>query len=272
MQVDQERLREYEDCQKSLHEIEELLQENPEDEDTLELASDARSQLQRLAAALDAPAAHFIVDDKAVGCRVEGSNPMNAEAKHMVLPYDPSSRIDASLVYEVLFDNTAWYSCVVLQKLSPRTSEGRVKFRVHLLGYNIEEVVVVDCLRLWQAPEGPSLASKMQCHAVHCSGWWYPCVVDRLTPHGTIIVTFEQADLKEGRVVELPPSYLRVGRFYRTLIKKHTLTEEEKRERAAQAALRKRDRQGMVKQRKVDVAQQNQSDWKGLQAALLGEL
>ena len=267
--VDLDKLKEYEDCLSSLREIEELLKDNPEDEEMLLLANDAREQLPRLTAALDFRATDIVIDERAAGMRVEGNNSFTGDSV-MVLPYDAGSAINGSNIYEVLFDNTTWYSCVVVQKLSARSGEGRVKFRVHIIGYNIEEIVLVDNLRAWQAPEGQLLASKQQCHAVHCSGWFQPCVIDRLTPHGTVIVTFTNTDLKEGRVVELPPCYLRTGRVYRTLIKKNMLSEEERKERTQQASQRKRDRQGFTKQKKVDVVEQNRSDWNGLMDVLSG--
>jgi hypothetical protein len=263
-----ELLGEYQQLAEALKEANALLEASPDDEDTIAIAEEIRQQLAPKAAALNN--SETVIPTPNVAVRL--------------LPLDPASATPGSnqprvfvttsaAPYQVLYDKTVWYSCVVLSAVQPASPIDRMKFKVGILGYPVTEVVFSEELRPWQRQD-EILASGVACHAIcPSSGLFRSCVVDRITPHNTVFVTFQkQAECGAEEVgpegaVEVPLSHLRLGKVYKELKKKAppvALSAEELQQRKREAAVRKRERDGQKRQQKADVCAQNSSEWKDL--------
>ncbi|EAN83537.1 hypothetical protein C3747_167g34 [Trypanosoma cruzi] len=263
-------LEEYKGLQANLEEALELKQSNQADYEVDALIEEIKEELRAAVASLNAMeeieqtpglTKTFGPDDKPVICYAE------------------------SAPYEVHFDNMAWYSCVITDIVSPETSLDRIRYKVWILGYNVEEEVFSEQLRLWQpqTAEGEgALRSGVICHAIDPqSGKFRSAKVERLTLDNTVIVAFDAvADETEtetaaatsaasGNVTapfikEVPLSHVRVGRFYEELRKRPLLTPEERAKRRAENLERKRMRMQAKRQLEADVAAQNANDWQRL--------
>lgn len=174
-----------------------------------------------------------------------------------------SRTIAGHATYEVLFDDTTWYSCAVLDVVPAASPVERQQYRVAILGYPDVEVVDREALRLWKPPS-EVIAAKKMCHAL-CDkeeGRFKPCVVDRVSPNGTVVVTFSDGSTSAGTSTEIPISHIRTGKVYRSLMKRNKDISDE--ERKAKNAARKRERNDQRKQMMSDLAAQDSSDWQHL--------
>ena len=254
---------EYQQLAEALREAVALQEANPDDEDTLAIAEEIRQQLCPKAAALNN--SETVVVTGGVQS-VVGADPGGGPPRKVCL-------YPAAAPYQVLYDNSAWYSCVVLSSISPPSAIDRIKYKVWILGYNVTEVVFSEQLRPWRRQEEP-VASNLACHAIHASGWFKPCIVDRVTPHNTVFVTFADTPAGDSSspVAEVPLSHVRLGKFYRELKKKVIATEDELKQRKIEAAARKRERDGQKRQQQADVCAQNSTGWKDLLKDVTGLL
>jgi hypothetical protein len=176
---------------------------------------------------------------------------------------DVSSRtLGGRASHEVLFDGLVWYTCAVLAVVPPPSPLERQQYKVAILGYPNIEVVSREMLRRWQPPV-ESVAAKVKCHAL-CDaddGQFRPCVVDRVSPNGTVVVTFSEGNAS-GASAELPLTHIRMGKVYRALMKRNKELSDE--ERKARNAARKRERNDQRKQLMTDQVAQDSSDWQHL--------
>ncbi|CUG84606.1 Hypothetical protein, putative [Bodo saltans] len=138
----------------------------------------------------------------------------------------------------------------------------RHHIKVAILGYPDVETVSREALRPWQPPV-EVIAAKLKCHAI-CEkeeGQYRPCIVDRVSPSGTVVVSFIEGAASAG-TVEVPLTHLRTGKVYRALVKRNRdMTDEE---RKAKNAARKRERNDQRKVMMSDIAAQDSSDWQHL--------
>lgn len=184
-----------------------------------------------------------------------------AENSNTVVVYPPPGRLTLNTPFEVHYDNREWLPCVLLQVkpygASPATDpssaqqedeaeEERVaglwRCTVGILGYNvILEEVSAALLRPYDAAAAlKALESGLRASAVHPDHYGFaPCVVQRLTLSGTVMVQF---DGTTGSSVEVPLCHVRLGRVHKELRPTRQLSAEEKRERREQAARQKRQR------------------------------
>lgn len=174
-----------------------------------------------------------------------------------------------SCPFEIFYDKREWLPCVILEVLPPASGnpvEDAIrlsKLTVGVLGYNaIVEDVESTQLRVLDASSlMSSLQNGVQCHGVHpTSHRFEPCVVQRLTLGGGVMVTFEGS--AEGATeVELPLSHIHLGKVYKELRRTLTLTDAEKAERRQEMLKRKRERQAVVKEVEATRVTQSAATW-----------
>ncbi|KAH9578075.1 hypothetical protein LSM04_004206 [Trypanosoma melophagium] len=268
MQEHEQLLEEYRGLQANLEEALELQQSNQTDDEVDALIEEIRNELRATVTSLNA--LEVIEETPGLTKNVDSDS-------IQVIFYEGIAP------YEVHFDELAWYSCVITEVIKPETPLERIRYRAWILGYNIEEVVCSEQLRVWQpqTAEGEgSLRSGVACHAIDPStGKFRSAKVERLTLDNTVIVAFDNVvnGADEGTagnnaidgstqvvVKEVPLSHVRVGRFYEQLRKRLTLTPEERAKRRAENLERKRMRTQAKRQLEADVAAQNANDWQRL--------
>jgi hypothetical protein len=145
----------------------------------------------------------------------------------------------------------------------PSGPQDRVRFRAWILGYNVEELVPREALRPWQMEDAGVLSTGVECHAIHRNGWFQKCAIDKVSPHGTVYVHFNDS-AGEDSTIEIPLSHIRIGRFYKQLKKMEALSPAEEQARRALNLQRKREREEVRHQMKADMVAQDSADWQGL--------
>ncbi|ORC90445.1 uncharacterized protein TM35_000082430 [Trypanosoma theileri] len=268
MQEREQLLEEYKGLQANLEEALELKQSNQTDDEVDALIEEIRNELRATVTSLNALE---VIEETPGLTKKIGSD------STQVICYEETAP------YEVYFDEVAWYSCVITEVIKPETPLDRIRYKAWILGYNIEEEICSEQLRVWQpqAAEGEgALRSGVACHAIDPStGKFRPAKVERLTLDNTVIVAFGNAvkgtdastdgnDNINGSiqvtVKEVPLSHVRLGRFYEQLRKRPSLTPEERAKRRAENLERKRMRTQAKRQLEADVAAQNANDWQRL--------
>lgn len=243
-------LKSYAEYRQALGEAKELLALTPEDTETQAYVDEIVEALTGLASQLN-DSDNVALDDRAV-----------REHRSSVTGDVVSRTLDAPASFEVLFDGLVWYPCAVLAKIPGASPVDRQLYSVAILGYADVEVVDREALRPWQPPV-ELVTAKLKCHALCAKdeGQYKPCIVDRVSPNGTVVVTFTEG-AATGATAEVPLTHIRTGRVYRALVKRNKdLTDEERR---AKNAARKRERNEQKKTMMSDVAAQDSSDWQHL--------
>eukprot|EP00758_Cryptobia_borreli_P008869 Tbor_TRINITY_DN5424_c4_g3::TRINITY_DN5424_c4_g3_i2::g.24540::m.24540 len=222
---------------------------------------------------------------------------------------------------QINYDNQGrWYSCILIEILKPiasysssfpfdgDVSPSRYRYRVWILGYNIEETVHCESLRTWDilTTESSSTASSSEvsdccgstqispgskCYAIDNKlGVFRGGIIERMTPTGNVVVkllaekldnvqnnnnnekvqesptagnTVVVVDQRQGQhlryleqIQEVPPSHIIISvaggnRFFRNLVKKVVLSDEEK-------VLIKKQRIGMKRARAEEKLQRKE--------------
>ncbi|CCW64439.1 unnamed protein product [Phytomonas sp. EM1] len=297
----------YKELQKGLSET--LAMQSEDDEEVEALIHEFEEQLQVLAAALNdgetievTPNLHKVELPNGAGNIILYPPPTaKSDGEGGSENQEATSSPGASLQcapYEIFYDDREWYPCVITEVVPPARAIDRVRYRAHVLGYPVEDVVFSESLRSWRATTiGAQLRSGAACHAIHpTSGVYKPANVVRLTLDGTVIVSFakensaekgeaaettapthlpdasegEENESKDRVEVEIPLSHVHVGHFYPVLRKRPQLTEEEREARRVENAQRKRNRIQLEKQLKMDRIAQDANDWKAMMGDLMG--
>jgi hypothetical protein len=245
-------LKSYDEYRQALAEAKELLLLTPEDTETLTYVEEISDTLASLTTQLN--------DSDNVQL---DNGPGRVKEHRSAVTGDIVSRTLADrAAFEVLFDGLVWYPCAVLERLPASSNVERHQYKVAIMGYPDVEIVHREALRPWQPPV-EVIAAKLKCHAI-CEkeeGQYRPCIVDRVSPNGTAVVTFIDGSAGAG-TAEVPLTHLRTGKVYRALVKRNKdMTDEE---RKAKNAARKRERNDQRKVMMSDIAAQDSSDWQHL--------
>lgn len=230
----------------------------PYDASVEELLAEVEAEVAAVVARLNALEPNFNLRPERSAALVERTAAEGA-ATHRVLLWS------APAPYQVKWDDGTWYPCVVIDVVQPPTARDRIAYRCWVLGYNVERVAHSEDIRPYQWNFDAPLAPGAACHALHPSGWYFPAVVDRITPSRTAWVTFANDNI-DNRVCELPLSLIRVGKHYKSLRK--ALTEEEKKQRNDENRKRKRDASSAKREASAQSFVQNCSDFMSLRADL----
>ncbi|KAG8347382.1 hypothetical protein TRVL_01788 [Trypanosoma vivax] len=264
MQGREQLLDEYKGLLSNLEEALELKRANQTDEEVDELIEETKAELRTVVASLN-KSEDIEVTPELVKTVLQDSS--------VVIHYPSAAP------YEIYYDNSIWYSCVITEMVPPESPLERIRFKAWILGYNIEEEVYSEQLRVWQPQPAEGVAalrSGVACHAINPhTGRYQAAKVERLTLNNTVMVAFEEVTDKDGvttgdgtapptTVEEVPLSHVRVGRFYQQLRKKTVLTPEARAERRAENIERKRMRQELKRKQEAILASQNANDWQRL--------
>lgn len=246
-------LKSHEEYRQALAEAKELLLLTPDDVETLTYVEEISDTLKALTKQLND--SDDVQLDNRPGAVKEHRSGATGELVSRTLTTDRAS-------WEVLFDGLVWYTCAVLERVTASSEFERHQYKVAILGYPDVETVSREALRPWQPPV-EVIAAKLKCHAI-CEkeeGQYRPCIVDRVSPSGTVVVSFIEGAASAG-TVEVPLTHLRTGKVYRALVKRNRdMTDEE---RKAKNAARKRERNDQRKVMMSDIAAQDSSDWQHL--------
>eukprot|EP00796_Vickermania_ingenoplastis_P008787 gene8787-6174_t len=190
-----------------------------------------------------------------------GAAEVEASNAWIVFPASPGAMTVCP--FEVHYDGREWIPCVILEVVPASTATGLSPEEVAIsawtctvgvLGYNaILTDIPATSLRPFDTEAAVSaLEVGLRCHAVHPRQRCFaPCVVQRLTLEGTVVVRFDKikklADAKESDggesdEAELPLSHVRVGRVHKELRRLKKLTPEEKRQMREDLMRRKEER------------------------------
>lgn len=290
----EKRLADYNELLEGLLEMVAMQEEaGGEDEELSKLIADAEEQLRALASSLNAEEAVEVTPDllkvqlpPEAGKAAEGqSSGGNGSEEAPVILFPPPDQPRLSAPYEVLYDERAWYPCVITAVVPPAEPTDRQMYKAWILGYNVEETVLHEALRQWgkaqEAERKNAIRSGAVCHAISPrSGRFEKAVIERLTLEGTVLVTFHSnapptssssAVSVAAKSVELPLSHVHTAStFHAVLRKRPQLTEEEKKARRQENARRKRERAEEEKQLRSDKIAQDASDWQAMMGDLMG--
>eukprot|EP00658_Telonema_sp_P-2_P067513 TRINITY_DN56420_c0_g1_i1.p1 TRINITY_DN56420_c0_g1~~TRINITY_DN56420_c0_g1_i1.p1 ORF type:complete len:206 (-),score=39.43 TRINITY_DN56420_c0_g1_i1:390-1007(-) len=167
-----------------------------------------------------------------------------------------------------------WYSCVLLAVLEPKGPIERTKYRVWIIGYNVEEVVFSEDVRKWSTPDVSLFIPGAPCFAIDSSqsgqGLFYDATLEKVTPLGTVFVKFAHlqppaatldsspasSPAAEPVLTEVPVTHILLGKYHRELRRRIQLTKEQKVQLVGDRKAKKREREEEKKQLKVDKVEQ----------------
>lgn len=260
---------EWAEVTKALEEAMELLEANDDDiDDNLAMVEEFETHLGDCVARLNASERDVgIVPTAAEGLKfVQTAAP--AASPTSPLTASPAAGSSSSTVcimphaapYQVLFDGKRWYSCVIVATVPPANALERTRYRVWILGYNVEEVVLAEALRPWRLDLPEPIAAGQKVFAVHTTaGRFVEAEVDKLTPKNTVIVKYTPATAPavtdstnaeapaevseaEAEVLEVPLSHVLNGKWYPQLRRIAQLSAADKRARARERKVKKKEK------------------------------
>ena len=290
-------LSEWEEYKTAHTEALDLVELNPDDDDVTAMVDELRETLIGVVGALNA------FDKKYLPFLSQPTPNIDMRTRAKPLPptiHDPSRVVTAepaadpnitclfphAAPLQVYFDRAAltaagdvgrWYSCVILAVVEPKGPIDRTKYRVWILGYNVEEVVYSEDLRKWVPNDASLFTPGAPCFAIDSSvagqGLFYDALLDKVTPLGTVFVKFlhlqpppptsspDAAPPSETVLTEIPVTHIQLGKFHRELRRRLQLTDEQKARLLGERKAKKREREEERKQIRDEKVGQKAADF-----------